>query len=126
MRSITVLTFLVIPAVGLPAVARAEANQPDVVVHYAETYAAFPDIIRLQQGNLLMVAREGRIHMIDGNKAGSSGSCLPTVVGRGVNRWRSVIIRGPMTAIPSSIRPKTVSFGSVARDSARNRITTRT
>ena len=41
------------------------ATEPDVVVHYRETYAAFPDIIRLHDGNLLMVTREGTHHMED-------------------------------------------------------------
>lgn len=40
-------------------------NKPDVVVHYRDTYAAFPDIIRLHNGDLLMVTREGTHHMED-------------------------------------------------------------
>ena len=42
-----------------------EINYPDEVVFYEDTFAGFPDIISLQNGDLLMVAREGRWHLID-------------------------------------------------------------
>lgn len=68
MRTPAILAFFIVLRVTLATLAGADANKPDVIVHYSETYVAFPDIIRLKTGKLLMVAREGRIHMIDREK----------------------------------------------------------
>ena len=40
-------------------------NKPDVEIYYHDTFASFPDIIRLQNGDLLMVTREATYHMED-------------------------------------------------------------
>ncbi len=48
-----------------PETPGAGSKEPDVVVHYRGTFAAFPDVIRLANGDLLMVTREATHHMED-------------------------------------------------------------
>jgi len=64
------------------------ATKPDVVIHYRETYAAFPDLIRLHNGNLLMVTREGTHHGED-EQHGRVVACLSTDEG---HTWGEAVV----------------------------------